>query len=353
MQEAVTWIESIPQYNGVHPMTTGEFAFCEDDEIRVDLLLLFIRENRVVQLSIDHAGISGPGLVALFGAAIHSKAIRTMEIKIHEDFAQIARDAFVSLMKQSKSIINYRLSVNFGDDFVAVILAALTNNGKVEELCLASNQIGLDGTRRISRFLSSNELPALVSFSLAFNPLGDSGIIALIEGLRGRTRIGRLLITYSKISDDGAVALVAFLANDSKLESLSLFGNEIKGAGMKALANALKHNQSMQHLNVDWNPGASEQGVKEAFIDVLVESNVSLIWLEGMKSSKIAALLLRNKLEIPAVVRSAALLLIGIRQSTDIEGMGNFAVFPKDIVRLIAQTVWATRREPIWIQALK
>ena len=58
MQEAVTWIESIPQYNGVHPMTTGEFAFCEDDEIRVDLLLLFIRENRVVQLSIDHAGIS-------------------------------------------------------------------------------------------------------------------------------------------------------------------------------------------------------------------------------------------------------------------------------------------------------
>ena len=92
--------------------------------------------------------------------------------------------------------------------------------------------------------------------------------------------------------------------------------------------------------------------IEEAFIDAL-RTNVTLIELEGIKSSKIEALLVRNRELIPAAVRRAALLLIGIRRSTDIEGMGDFAVFPKDIVRLIAQTLWATRRDPIWIQALK
>jgi hypothetical protein len=33
--------------------------------------------------------------------------------------------------------------------------------------------------------------------------------------------------------------------------------------------------------------------------------------------------------------------------------MGKFVVFPKDVVRLIAQAVWATRRDPVSIQALE
>ena len=96
------------------------------------------------------------------------------------------------------------------------------------------------------------------------------------------------------------------------------------------------------------NAGLKGAGVEDAFIEAH-QNNVTLTRLQGIESPKIASLLLRNKELIPAAVRRAAFLLIGIRRSTDFEGMGDFAVFPKDIVRLIAQTVYATRRDPIWI----
>ena len=212
------------------------------------------------------------------------------------------------------------------------------------------------GIRALARLLKANEKKCWTKLDLSMNPLGDEGVIALIDGLESNTSLLSLELSMCSIADDQVVALASLLENGSHLEMLNLEHNNIQVTGMKALANSLKCNQHLKSLYLRGNPGPDRSGVAESFINAFA-NNVTLLELDffshELKSPQIKALLLRNKEQIPAVVRSAALLLIVIRQSADVEEMGDFAVFPKDIIRLIAQTVWATRRDPIWIQALK
>ena len=63
---------------------------------------------------------------------------------------------------------------------------------------------------------------------------------------------------------------------------------------------------------------------------------------------EIQDILSRNKTAVPDAVRRSALFLIGICRSTNFKGMGEFAILPKEVVRLIAMAVWATRRSPKW-----
>jgi hypothetical protein len=58
----------------------------------------------------------------------------------------------------------------------------------------------------------------------------------------------------------------------------------------------------------------------------------------------------RNAILIPAAVRRASLSLIAARRN--IAGAGILAIFPKEIVKMIAMEVYATRKDPIWIDAL-
>ena len=333
-------------------MVTGEFSFYQV-KIRVDLLSHLIRAKLVVSLELGSVEISNCGLVALFDAVM-SSTIRSLGLSgIELAIDEMVMNALATLMERSTSIVKYSLwGLSFPDNGVALICDALADNNVIEDLILSENSIGVEGTRIIGRFLKADKNKALSGLFLWGNRFGDEGVVALVEGLKTNTSIRTLNLMRCDVSDEGAIALASLLANGSHLEVLCLQGNQIGEAGMKALANALKHNQSLQVLGIWDVPGLDEEGVEDAFIEGL-QNNVTLIELDGIELSEIERLLLRNTEEIPAAVRRAALLLIGIRRSTDIEGMGDFAVFPKDIVRLIAQTVWATRRDPIWIRALK
>ena len=305
-----------------------------------------------MNLDLNHVIISSSGLVALFEAALHSGVMKSLDVD-GMDLDEIALTALATLMKRSKSITEYYLqSIGNGKNAVGVICDALVDNDVLELLFLESSDIGLDGARILGRFLKACKSKVFAYLSLSMNRLGDEGVTALVDGLKNNASLRTLNLVRCGISDDGAVALASLLENGSPLETLYLFGNDIKETGMRALVNALERNHNVHTLSLACNPGLGRERVENDLLRAL-ERNVSLIHLYGGKSSKIAALLTRNQWEIPAAVRSAALLLIGIRRSTDFDGMGDFAVFPKDIVKLIAQAVWATRRDPIWIQALK
>ena len=51
------------------------------------------------------------------------------------------------------------------------------------------------------------------------------------------------------------------------------------------------------------------------------------------------------------MVQSAAIFLIGIRSGSNLEGMGDLGHLPRDIVLIISKYVWATRRDPKWLEA--
>lgn len=48
-------------------------------------------------------------------------------------------------------------------------------------------------------------------------------------------------------------------------------------------------------------------------------------------------------------VRHIVFFMIGIRRGTNRDGMGDLQYLPKDIVLMIANRVWATRRDVKWL----
>ena len=133
--------------------------------------------------------------------------------------------------------------------------------------------------------------------------------------------------------------------------------------GFKALAKALKTNRCLTVLRLDDN--VINNDCVEALIDAIVNHNVSLkeihifatanILGEINPSSKARIRYLtetRNAFLIPAAARRASLHLIAVRRNANFEDMGYLALIDKNIVKMIAAMVWATRDDPKWIEAL-
>ena len=159
------------------------------------------------------------------------------------------------------------------------------------------------------------------------------------------------------IGDDGAVTVAAFIKVNDTVEQVSLHGNEIGPLGSKAIADALKHNKSLQALGLTYNPIGDEGA--DAFIDALshnvclTELYVDDLFIAQESMDTIEYLTeIRNAILIPATVRCASLYLIAARRATPIADAGDLALFPKEIVKMIAMAVWATRKDPKWIEAL-
>jgi hypothetical protein len=129
----------------------------------------------------------------------------------------------------------------------------------------------------------------------------------------------------------GVKAIAESLKHNQTLEEMYLFLNPIGGKGAEALIEALNYNVCMGFLTVtDESVGPKLQSKLQATMKYLTET--------------------RNQILIPAAVRRASLYLIAARRN--IADAGNLAMFPNEIVKMIAMDVYATRKDPIWIDAL-
>ena len=170
-----------------------------------------------------------------------------------------------------------------------------------------------------------------------------------------RGELVELHLSNCQIGDDGAEIVADFLRSDETVKEVYLWSCHFGPRGAKAIADALKHNQTVEHLCLNYN-GIGDEGA-EALIKAL-KYNVCMKRL-FVRANNIAPELeatikyltkTRNKILIPSAVRHASLFLIAARRNSI--DAGNIAIFPKEIVKMIAMEVWATRKEPIWINAL-
>ena len=173
---------------------------------------------------------------------------------------------------------------------------------------------------------------------------------ALMQG-----ELTKLNLGFRAIGDDGAEIVADFLKHDETVKEVYLWSCNIGPRGVKAIAESLKRNQTVEEMNLDYNQIRDEGA--EALIDAL-SYNVCMKWLP-VGTNNIAPKLevaikylteTRNKILIPAAACRASLSLIAARRI--IAGAGNLAVFPKEIVRMIAMEVYATRKDRIRINAL-
>ena len=225
--------------------------------------------------------------------------------------------------------------------------------GDDEEVAMTSETY-LEGELAVRRSLEESFLTFLSTARDALVALlrehgKGAEVAALMQG-----KLATLNLSYCKIGDDGAEIVANFLKDDETVKKVWLYGCKIGLQGAKAIAECLKHNQTVELMNPQ-NILIGDEGL-EALIDAL-NFNVCM---EGMylfndsEAPELKATIkyltqTRNEILIPTVVRRASLYLIAARRN--IADAGNLAIFPKEIVKMIAMQVWATRKEPIWINA--
>ena len=173
-----------------------------------------------------------------------------------------------------------------------------------------------------------------------------------------RNELVLLDLSGCDIDDNGAEVVAELLKHTKTVMEVDLWDCFIGTRGMIALAEALKHNRTVKTLTLENNYAIGNDG-GEALIKTLNDFNVSItnahmFQCEIGPENEVRIKFLtehRNGISIPAAVRRASLYLIFSRRI--IADAGDFAIFPKEIVKMIAMEVWATRKDPIWIGALR
>ena len=316
----------------------------------IDLLAYFLRRcEALTELHFDV--LSDPSeetIVGLFDAIADGKTVESLELMNLGTCSPATISALTRILRNCP-ISQFSLDLGLlGDKGLAMIRDGLEDKSVTILKLFGDEVLTPEGTEILKRFVERH--PTLVTVQM-WNLLDDAGLSAFASGLDSSS-IERLLFGSSSIGNQGLFALAEFVRLSTKLKYLHLMAhNQVAKEGTIAIAEGLKENVLLETMILEF---ASEQGVEAAFIDAL-EHNVTLtqLTLRRCSDATIGNLLLRNKNLIPAAVRRAALMLIGICGSNNYEGMGKFATFPKDVLRLLAQAVWATRRDPVWIQALK
>jgi hypothetical protein len=174
-----------------------------------------------------------------------------------------------------------------------------------------------------------------------------------------RGELTSLGFNFCPIGDNGAEIIAAFMKLDEIVRSVYVRSCNIGPPGIRAIAESLKHNQTLEKLYLYDDQIGNEIGNEGA--DALIEALNYNVCIKGLFVSprgidpELQATIeylteTRNKILIPAAVRQASLSLIAARRN--ITNAGILAIFPKEIVRMIAMEVWATRKEPTWINAL-
>lgn len=167
-----------------------------------------------------------------------------------------------------------------------------------------------------------------------------------------RGALTELNLQRCEIGDQGAVIVATFLKHDECVRRLQFRRCAITPLGCKAIAEALKRNRTVWLLTLKVNPIGIEE--KDALLNAfnynvtVTDFNVLGCGLSVESRAMFKYLTeIRNETLIPDAVRSASLSLIVFRRI--IVGAGDLFVFPKEIVKMIAMHVWATRKDPTWI----
>ena len=368
MQEAIDWIRGTSKRNNqamnqYMAGATGFDLFFGHRDVRGDLIAHFMRGNKpVTSLYLNYCEITEAGLLSLLNALQSSTSVEYLSLD-GTDLVGQNMAAVANLVKHNRSIKSLDLSgCRIDGNGIALLCEALGDNKSLRHLEWSENSIGSRGAEALGRYLRTN--PALTDVGLY--SCFDSGddLTALAAGLKNNTNLEGLELSNCAMRDNMAVVFADALKVNTGLKTLDFSSNNIGVSGLVALARALRVNRNLQKFWFDDRDEELVKDVEVACVDMLCV-NVCLTYVgqdpDGYEDTVAyqpprlswAPLLCRNEERIPAAVRRAALLVIGVcRRSTNYEGMGAFAIVPKDVVKLIAMEVWATRTDPIWIQAL-
>lgn len=189
---------------------------------------------------------------ALLKGINSNRSVDEFLLSDHPDFDVNLLAAFFSINHKLKclSIENS----NLGDDGVAVLAKALTNQPQLHQLSLAGNNIGTNGCLALCSQLSCADGWAsleLRDLNLGNNAIDDAGLMALVDYLSCSASIKKLTLSdNSSITVAGLRHLSTILLPSDKcrLQQLELLTMHIGDEEAETLADGLRSNTSLTHL---------------------------------------------------------------------------------------------------------
>jgi hypothetical protein len=156
-----------------------------------------------------------------------------------------------------------------------LMAACSAMSSKVTKLILGSCCFCAETMEVFASSLRSNCV--LVEINLSGNSIGAQGALALAEMLHKNTTLKFLFLYWCNVQDKGACHLAVALGRNRTLEELSLGGNGITYAGAAALAAALPLNQKLKCVELCNNP-LCDDGV-DALAKAVPRSGLRKLWL--------------------------------------------------------------------------
>lgn len=137
-----------------------------------------------------------------------------------------------------------------GNDGTAKLTRAISKRSKVHlvDLRLSNNNIGAGGVETIMNKLLQHKL---ISLSLDMNSFGDQGCQLVAASLQSMHQLARLNLSFNQIGCRGVNTLMRTLVGCESITYLGLSGNTLKISGAMAMGFTLAQHPRLEELDLD------------------------------------------------------------------------------------------------------
>lgn len=316
--------------------TLVELNLCRNHQLKDALAAVVetvVEEGRIKRLNVGNCSISAVGTKRMFAAMQNKNTCLSSMNLTGIEFDDEGVLLFAEVLKKDAVLEELVMrSCNLGDTRGAKIMEALTSNTGLAWLSLAMNFLGPATVQAAAVMLKANKTLQALELDGNENLGAKDGCKEMLEALKSNRSLGFLSLSYCGMQIRGFGSVVEMLQCNETLTNLKLLTPTLCDAGAEALAKALVGNRNMLMLHL---PSMSSDGRKRCS-DVLMEGNGSLLFCYG----DFTGLCSRNR-KMQDLAREAVQTVRVLRN-----GKPNiFHVLQKDIVRMIAAMVWASRTD--------
>ena len=189
----------------------------------------------------------GPAISPLFSNFKSWLNLHTLKLSANE-FGSKCAQRFGKVLVHCKNLRCLNLAFNgIGDSGAVALAEGLKDHTRLVELNLGvNNWITSEGIAALATVFRSNHLHHL---DLQYCSLGSEGTTALVDSLCGGS-LQTLHLSCTELCVEGTVALCGRLKNYTQLVKLNIGDNYIGSVGLASLAMALKHCPNLQELDI-------------------------------------------------------------------------------------------------------
>ena len=169
---------------------------------------------------------------------------------------------------------------DLGVNCLTKYLSSNVDHGGKVNLNLNLNDIHAEGASYIANMLCSSNM--VEHLYLSDNPIGDSGASFISNAVRETTSLKTLNMSECDITSHGAEELSRALAQNSSLEKLDIGWNDGVGdEGIRHIAEALEHNKQLKELWIG-QCGVTDKGAAYLASALSVNNTLKLLHLGGV-----------------------------------------------------------------------